>query len=280
MKAAFSILTAAVLSFCAAFAQLPTDCSQAVLGIADGWNSSTVSLSLVEKQPDGRWARVLGPIPGRLGRTGLAWGLGVHSNPRGVTIKREGDGRSPAGVFLIGGLWTTNKTPIKHHRRIPEVRVGPCDLWVSDPSQPRLYNRHIRLNHPAATPGELKEQMRQTDYAHSIKLLICHNTWETPGRPIAGAGSSIFFHIWCGSYRRLHRHSGSKPAGHHRTPRSGTSPDVHSPASRRILPPPRLVASPLTLNQSCLLTTSGTSPSSPLPYFYAGYRLCRGALQR
>lgn len=196
MKAAFSILTATVLSFCAAFAQLPTDCSQAVLGIADGWNSSTVSLSLVEKQPDGRWARVLGPIPGRLGRAGLAWGLGVHSNPRGVTIKREGDGRSPAGVFLIGGLWTTNKTPIKHHRRIPEVRVGPCDLWVSDPSQPRLYNRHIRLNHPAATPGELKEQMRQTDYAHSIKLLICHNTWETPGRPIAGAGSSIFFHIW------------------------------------------------------------------------------------
>ena len=196
MKKILIAIVSAILSCCATFAQLPSDCSQAVLGIADGWDSSAVTLSLLQKQPDGRWVRLLGPIPGRLGRAGLVWGLGVHANPRGGTIKREGDGRSPAGIFRIGGLWTTNKTPVKHHRRIPEVKVCPRDIWVSDPAQPRLYNRHIRLDHPAATPWELKEQMRQTDYAHSIKLLICHNTWETPGRPVPGAGSSIFFHIW------------------------------------------------------------------------------------
>lgn len=177
-------------------AQMPTGCTQAVLGIADGWNSSQVSLSLVEKDSNGRWWRMLGPIPGRLGRNGLVWGLGLHTNPRGVTIKKEGDGRSPAGIFAIGGLWTTNKIPVAHHRGIPEVKVGPRDLWVSDTATPHLYNRHVRLSHPAGTPWELKEQMRQTDYAHSIKLLICHNTAETPGRPIVGAGSSIFFHIW------------------------------------------------------------------------------------
>lgn len=196
MKRFFASLLCLILLSIPVYAQMPTDCTQAVIGIADGWDSSTVNLSLMQKQTDGRWTRVLGPIPGRLGRSGLVWGLGVHANPRGVTIKREGDGRSPAGIFRIGGLWTTNKTPVKHHRRITEVRVCPRDIWVSDPTQPRLYNRHIRLGHPASTPWELKEQMRQTDYAHSIKLLICHNTWETPGRPIPGAGSSIFFHIW------------------------------------------------------------------------------------
>lgn len=180
----------------AARAQIPADCTQAVLGIAEGWNSSQVTLSVVEKDRNGRWVRTLGPIPGRLGRSGLVWGLGLHTNPRGAVIKREGDGRSPAGIFAIGGLWTTTQTPVKRHRSIPEVRVGPADLWVSDPSTPKLYNRYIRLNHPAASPWELKEQMRQTDYAHSIKLLICHNTAETPGRPVVGAGSSIFFHIW------------------------------------------------------------------------------------
>lgn len=179
-----------------AYGQMPTNCTQAVLGIAEGWNSSHVSLSLVEKTADGRWVRTLGPIPGRLGRSGLAWGLGLHTNPRGVATKKEGDGRSPAGIYAIGGLWTTTKTPVAHHRRMPEVKVGPCDLWVSDPATPQLYNRYVRLKHPAATPWELKEQMRQTDYAHSIKLLICHNTAETPGRPVVGAGSSIFFHIW------------------------------------------------------------------------------------
>lgn len=203
MKKKLFFLIALVLCSRVSFAQLPADCSQAVIGIADGWDSSVVSLSVVEKQANGHWMRILGPVQGRLGRAGLVWGLGLHTNPRGAITKREGDGRSPAGIFRIGGLWTTHKTPVKHNRRIPEVRVDPRDLWVSDPSQPHMYNRHIRLNHPASTPWELKEQMRQTDYAHSIKLLICHNTQETPGRPVVGAGSSIFFHIW--------RHDGAAP---------------------------------------------------------------------
>ena len=191
-----TLLLCLILLAGAALGQMPADCTQAVLGIAEGWNDSQVSLSLVEKNAKGQWVRTLGPLPGRLGRSGLVWGLGLHTNPRGATTKKEGDGRSPAGIYAIGGLWTTTQTPVAHHRHIPEVRVGPCDLWVSDPATPQLYNRYVRLKHPAATPWELKEQMRQTDYAHSIKLLICHNTAETPGRPVVGAGSSIFFHIW------------------------------------------------------------------------------------
>lgn len=194
-------LFALILSVWAALAasaqaQMPTKCSQAIIGIADGWNSSHVKLSLVEKNKAGQWVRTFGPIPGRLGNKGLVWGLGLHTNPKGATIKREGDGRSPAGIFAIGGLWTTTKTPVKHHPRIPEVRVGPRDLWVSDTATPKLYNRYVRLDHPASTPWELKEQMRQTIDHHSVKMLICHNTAETPGRPVLGAGSAIFFHIW------------------------------------------------------------------------------------
>ncbi len=179
-----------------ALAAVPADCRQAIIGIAEGWNSSHVSLSLVERDRSGQWQRVLGPIPGRLGHAGLVWGLGLHDNPRRATVKRESDGRSPAGIFELGGLWITHKVPVKHDRRIPEVKVGPCDLWVSDTSIPELYNRHVRLDHPARSAWEKREQMRQKDYPHSIKLLICHNTPGTPGRPVVGAGSSIFFHIW------------------------------------------------------------------------------------
>lgn len=175
---------------------VPESCSQAIVGITEGWNSSHVTLSLVEKQANGNWSRVLGPIPGRLGRNGCVWGLGLHPLSRRAVIKQEGDGRSPAGVFSLGGLWVTNKKAVQHHKLIPLVKVGPRDLWVSDVNTPQLYNRHVRLDHPARSAWELHEQMRQTDYAHSIKLLICHNTWETAGRPIPGAGSSIFFHIW------------------------------------------------------------------------------------
>lgn len=185
-----------LLGVATAQARVPSDCTQAVVGVADGWNSSQVSISLLEKDRSGRWSCVIGPLSGRLGRNGLVWGLGLHRLPQGATVKREGDGRSPAGIFPIGGLWTTTATPVRHLRRLKEVRVGPADLWVSDPATPQLYNRWVRLKHPATSAWEKREQMRQNDAAHSIKLLICHNTPEIPGCPVVGCGSSIFFHIW------------------------------------------------------------------------------------
>lgn len=196
MKKLLLFLVACICLLQTAVAAVPTNCTQAIIGIADGWNSSQVTLSVVEKNSKGEWVRVLGPYQGRLGRNGLIWGLGLHSNARGASIKKEGDGRSPAGVFAIGGLWVTHKTPVKHHSSIPYVKVGPNDLWITNTNDARYYNRHVRLDHPAKTEWELKEQMRQTDYPHSIKMLICHNTPERKGGVQVGRGSSIFFHIW------------------------------------------------------------------------------------
>ena len=196
MKKLLLFLVACICLLQTAVAAVPTNCTQAIIGIADGWNSSQVTLSVVEKNSKGEWVRVLGPYQGRLGMNGLIWGLGLHSNARGASIKKEGDGRSPAGVFDIGGLWVTHKTPVKHHSSIPYVKVGPNDLWITNTNDARYYNRHVRLDHPAKTEWELKEQMRQTDYPHSIKMLICHNTPERKGGVQVGRGSSIFFHIW------------------------------------------------------------------------------------
>lgn len=177
-------------------AQLPETSTQAIIGISSDWDSSHVTLTMVERNTAGKWQRVLGPFPGRLGRNGSVWGLGMHRNPTAASIKKEGDGRSPAGIYALGGLWVNNPEPVKHDPAIPYVQVGPNDLWVSDPRLPHLYNRHLRLDHPASTPWELHEQMRQNDYPHSIKLLVHHNTPESTGKPKVGAGSSIFFHIW------------------------------------------------------------------------------------
>jgi len=196
MKHIFGIFFILLMWVLPAQAAVPTACTQAILGIAEGWNSSHVTISVVEKNAQGQWVRVLGPYKGRLGRNGLVWGLGLHSNPRKATTKKEGDGRSPAGIFALGGLWVTHPTPVKHHRSIPYVKVGPNDIWVTNTTDARMYNRHVRLDHPACTAWELKEQMRQKDYPHSIKMLICHNTPERKGGVVVGGGSSIFFHIW------------------------------------------------------------------------------------
>lgn len=194
-------LTAAAFYFSVLFAQafeLPVDCRQCVLGIAPDWNSSRVEVRVFEKNSAG-WTQTAGPWSGRLGKNGLVWGLGLHPLPTGVASKREGDFRAPAGVFALGGAY--GYAPgIEKNPALPYRQITTRDLWVEDPTSPD-YNHHLRLDSEPATAWEKKQQMKQGDHAHSLKLFIAHN--PAPDA-IPGAGSSIFFHIW--------RAGGTKPS--------------------------------------------------------------------
>lgn len=185
----FTVLQAAAF-------ELPQASSQCVVGIAGDWNSSRVMLSTYEKS-DGQWIRIDGPWPGRLGKNGLVWGRGMHPNPTGATLKKEGDGKAPAGVFSIGGAWGYEPTPAKHPRLFYR-QVTARDLWVEDPKSTH-YNKHLILDHAPTTKWEKQQQMRQGDYPHSLKLFIAHNA---PPKVVPNAGSAIFFHIWRGGGSR------------------------------------------------------------------------------
>ncbi|MGL5016604.1 MAG: L,D-transpeptidase family protein [Luteolibacter sp.] len=185
-----SLLLALITLLPAAAFQLPANSTQCLVGTADGWNSSTVTLRLYQKS-GGTWKPVTEPWHGRLGKNGLIWGKGIHPVPAGVATKKEGDNRSPAGVFTIGGAWGYAPT-IPKHPSLPYRQVTARDLWVEDPASPD-YNRNVILPHDPATPWEKKQQMKQTDPVHSLKLFIAHNA---PPKVIPDEGSSIFFHIW------------------------------------------------------------------------------------
>ncbi|HEY1123170.1 MAG TPA: L,D-transpeptidase family protein [Haloferula sp.] len=177
--------------------ELPAKSSQCVVGTAKDWNTSNVTLNTYEKR-GGKWVKVSGPWTGRLGKNGLVWGLGISPVPAGAKVKSEGDMRAPAGVFRIGGAWgvppSIQKNPKLYYRQ-----VTTRDLWVEDPSSPS-YNKHVVLDHEPSTAWEKKQQMKQNDYPHTLKLFIAHNA-EPKISP--GHGSAIFFHIWRGG--------GSKP---------------------------------------------------------------------
>jgi L,D-peptidoglycan transpeptidase YkuD (ErfK/YbiS/YcfS/YnhG family) len=170
--------------------ELPAGSSQCLVGVADGWNSSHVTLSYYEKR-GGNWQRVGGEWKGRLGSKGLVWGRGLHPNPGGGKSKKEGDGRSPAGVFDLGGVWGANKG-VKKHPKTFYHRVTSRDLWVED-SDSKYYNQFLTLDHEPKTEWEKKAQMKQNDYPQSLKMFIAHNAFPNI---VAGGGSSIFFHIW------------------------------------------------------------------------------------
>ncbi len=189
------LLTALAILPASAF-EPPANSTQCVLGIADDWNSSNVTLCLYQKTGSA-WKPASPSWKARLGKSGLVWGNGMHPIPAGATTKKEGDQRSPAGVFSIGGVWGNDAT-IRKNPQLPYHRVTPRDLWVEDPASPK-YNQNVVLDHDPATDWEKKQQMKQNDPAHAIKLFIAHNA---PPKVVPGAGSSIFFHIWRGDGSR------------------------------------------------------------------------------
>lgn len=188
-----TLLLLIALALAAAATPIPRESQQLVLGIAPDWNSSYVQVTAHDRTGSG-WSSAVISSKGRLGKNGLAWGRGLTVPPSGAKlIKREGDRRAPAGVFHIGGAFGYEPSVEKH----PELfyrQITPNDLWVEDVSSPS-YNRHIILEHPPRTKWEKKQQMRQGDYAHSLKLFVAHNA---PPNVQKNAGSAIFFHIWRG----------------------------------------------------------------------------------
>lgn len=187
MKSIFLLLLALLPA--TAF-ELPPKSSQCIVGTAEGWNSSNVTLRLYEKT-GGAWKPVGDSWKARLGKSGLVWGKGLHPVPAGSVTKKEGDNRSPAGVFAIGGAWGYAPS-IAKKPALPYRQVTSRDLWVEDPASPQ-YNRTIVLGHEPTTDWEKKQQMKQGDAAHSLKLFIAHNA---PPKVVPNEGSSIFFHIW------------------------------------------------------------------------------------
>lgn len=184
------LLSTLLLTVTAGGFELPADSTQCVVGVADSWDSSHATLSFHEKR-GATWQRVGAPWSARLGKNGLVWGLGMHPLPAAAVTKHEGDWRAPAGVFGIGGVWGYAAS-IRKHPQLAYHQVSSRDLWVEDPTSPH-YNRHLLLDHEPTGAWEKKQQMKQDDPAHALKLFIGHNA---PPKVLANGGSAIFFHIW------------------------------------------------------------------------------------
>ena len=116
MQRSFFLLLCVLACAPARAFELPAQSTQVLVGTAADWNSSYVKLTLYERQPGGPWAATGAAWSGRLGKSGLVWGRGLHPIPAGAKIKTEGDKRAPAGVFDLGGAWGTSATAVSNER--------------------------------------------------------------------------------------------------------------------------------------------------------------------
>ena len=98
MKSLLRCLAVATLSLAGpAWAASPLDgAGQVVVVTSEGWDSTHGRLQAFTRSGSG-WKPEGAAFDVALGRSGSAWGIGLHPAQAGEPQKREGDGRAPAG---------------------------------------------------------------------------------------------------------------------------------------------------------------------------------------
>lgn len=166
--------------------------TQLVTVVTDDWNDFRGTLRRYERAPDTIWAEIGEPIPVVIGREGYGWGRGVHGEgaPAGLSgpEKREGDGRSPAGVFALGQAYGYDAAI--EGVSLPYAQATSSLRCVDDPESGH-YNQIVDAR-TTENDWNSAEQMLREDALYAITIVVEHNT----DRPAPGGGSCIFLHVW------------------------------------------------------------------------------------
>jgi D-alanyl-D-alanine dipeptidase len=169
---------------------------QLVVVTTPGWDSTTGALNRFERARAGdAWRAVGAQTPIVIGRTGLAWGIGFDAVPgahAGAPRKREGDGRSPAGVFPLDTVFGFQPLAPASAAGMPYVTLTDQTDCVDDPSSIH-YNTVVARDRVSRVDWSSAERMRTIDQ-YKLGVIVGYNA--TP--PMPGRGSCIFLHIWAG----------------------------------------------------------------------------------
>jgi D-aminopeptidase len=168
---------------------VPAESHQLVLSVSAGWDATRSILRLYERSgPQAPWSPVGVPIEGALGRTGLAWGRGLHPAALPGPGKREGDGKSPAGVFDLR-LVTGYAPAPPAGTRLPYRQATSTLVCVDDPRSSR-YNQLVD-EAQVSRDWSSAEDMRRPDDLYRLLVWVGHNDAAAE----AGGGSCIFLHL-------------------------------------------------------------------------------------
>jgi L,D-peptidoglycan transpeptidase YkuD (ErfK/YbiS/YcfS/YnhG family) len=156
------------------------------------WNAVPGVLQLYERsQPSRTWQMVGTPIEVVVGKNGLGWGSGmVPVSVAGLDpVKREGDGKSPAGVFgLSTAFGYAGESPTAW--KMPYVSLTPSVECVDDVHS-KFYNRVV--DRATVSPDwNSSEKMLYSGGSYRWGIVVDNNTDPV----VPGKGSCVFMHIW------------------------------------------------------------------------------------
>ena len=185
---------------------VPASCRQLVLVITDSMQDTLGTLYYFErKNADSTWTLTHDMIPVAIGRNGLGWGRGLHGDKNMVDLplKKEGDGRSPAGVFNLSAVFGYKHPNQMANVKMPYIHLTETTECIDDASS-TYYNQFVsrdKIEQTGHVDWQSSEKMSRAGIYYESGVVVDHNT-----DPIKkGAGSCIFLHNWA--------HSNEKTAG-------------------------------------------------------------------
>ncbi|PYV60155.1 MAG: hypothetical protein DMG98_03275 [Acidobacteria bacterium] len=175
--------------------------TQILVVTTSDWNGVEGVLQRYERsQKKKKWRAVGAQIQVVVGKNGLGWGVGLPpTNDAALRkvqdpVKKEGDGKAPAGIFhLSTAFGYAAQQPAGW--RMPYLNLTQSVECVDD-TESKSYNRVVD-NTKISPDWNSSEHMLRSDELYRSGLVVDHNS-----DPVTlGSGSCIFMHIWRGPGR-------------------------------------------------------------------------------
>jgi L,D-peptidoglycan transpeptidase YkuD (ErfK/YbiS/YcfS/YnhG family) len=124
----------------------------------------------------------------------MAWGRGLHEPPDHGVFKKEGDGKSPAGVFALAHAFGAADTLPADARGFPYQHALPS-MYCVEEVRSEFYNQIIDSRDVNARSWEKWSELRRRDGLFDWAIVVRQNYPDVR----RGAGSCVFLHIWRGA---------------------------------------------------------------------------------
>lgn len=201
---------------------IPNTCRQILLVRTPSWTAVSGTLERYERDESLQWNRVGSPAPLNVGRNGLGWGRGLFAGTRPGPVKKEGDGRSPAGAFALGRAFGSADSLPEGAKNFPYLRTLPSTYCIED-TRSKYYNQIVDRPHvaPRSRPGW--SELQRADGLFRWGLIVRQNDSATQ---IGGRLLRFPAHLARSGARNcwMHRDGQRSARKHAPMARSGCSP--------------------------------------------------------
>jgi L,D-peptidoglycan transpeptidase YkuD (ErfK/YbiS/YcfS/YnhG family) len=166
-----------------------TESRQVVVVTTENWNATQgVARRYERTSQTAKWKPKGETFPIVVGRSGLGWAQDAAPEKASV-FKKEGDGKSPAGMFPLTFAFGTAVKP--EQVTFPYTRLGQYTECVDDVTS-HHYNKIVGRDQVGIFDWKSSEKMLEIVPQYELGVFVAYNSYPV----VRGNGSCIFLHVW------------------------------------------------------------------------------------